>query len=112
MIGTIFNADISPWAVGDTAPSWLITLIDKTGTPLNLSGVLSSQLSLIIYNAQFVQVATGAGGFAVTSSPGTIQYNPAAADSATAGTYYLRFRVSFNGSKPQSSDYVQWVVQP
>lgn len=111
MIGIVYNADISPWAVGDLSPSWQVTLLDKIGNPLPLTGVTTGQLSLIIYNSAFVQIGTGAGTFALLPTPGGVQYNPALADSATAGTYYVRVRVNFNGANPQSSDYIQWVIQ-
>jgi hypothetical protein len=113
MNGVLYHSGITPWTVGDTSPAWQVTLIDNRGKPLDLSNVLVSELSLRIYNSAFVYQGNGAGTFSIPAGTvGTLQYQPAASDSATPGTYYLKFRVNFGNTEPLSSSYVEWVVQP
>jgi hypothetical protein len=113
MIGVLYQSGISPWTVGDTSPAWRVSLIDSQRNLLDLSNVIVSQLSLRIYNAAFVYQRNGAGTFSIPAGTlGTIQYQPDPSDSATPGTYYLKFRVDFGGTEPLSSNFVEWVVQP
>lgn len=103
---------ISPWAKGQLSPSWTIQLTRDNNTTMDLTGVTANQLSLQIYNASYVQIATGAGTFGIVNvRPGVVRYNLAAADVATAGNYYVRVAVNFGGSSPDMSDYIPWVVQ-
>lgn len=102
---------ISPWAVGQQSPTWTILCQRDNNTTMNLTGVTTGQLSLVIYNASYVQIGTGAGSFTtLNASTGLINYAPVAADSATAGMYYVRVVVDFNGTSPDMSDYIQWVI--
>jgi hypothetical protein len=102
---------ISPWAVGQQSPTWTIVCQRDNDTVMILTGVTTGQLSLIIYNSSYVQVGTSAGTFTIlNAATGWVNYAPAAADSATAGVYYVRVVVDFNGTTPDMSDYIQWVV--
>ncbi len=113
MIGVLYQSGISPWTSGDTSPAWRVLLLDSQRNPLDLSNVIVSQLSLRIYDSAFVYQGNGAGTWSIPAgTEGTIQYQPDPSDSATPGTYYLKFRVNFGNTKPLSSNYVQWVVQP
>jgi hypothetical protein len=82
-------------------------------TAMNLTGVTVGQLSLVIYSASYVEIGTGAGTFTILSAnPGWVRYALDPADPATAGTFYVRFVVDFNGTSPDMSDYMQWIINP
>lgn len=104
---------ISPWRVGQLSPLWTINMIRDDNTIMNLTGVTTGQLSLIIYNASHVVTGTGAGTFAITSVlPGIVTYQLVSADvPVTAGQYFCRVGINFNGTQPDYSDYVSWIVQ-
>lgn len=103
---------ISPWAVGQLSPSWVLPMTRDGGAVMDLTGVTTSQLSLIIYNSLSVKVGTGAGAFTIVNvRPGVVRYTPAAADVSTSGTFYLRVEVNFNGTTPDYSDYLLFQVQ-
>ena len=118
------NANTTPvnnlgnWAVGQLYPNWELPLTrtDANGNVsrvMDLTGVQVSQLSLIIYTAAKVVAANspGAGSFAINrAKPAVVTYSQATADMATAGTYYVRVRINFNGATPDYSDYVQIVI--
>lgn len=104
---------VSPWRVGQLSPIWTINMIRDNNIIMDLTGVTTGQLSLIIYNGSKVITGTGAGTFAITSTkPGIVTYQPASADvPSTAGTYYIRVEVNFNGTSPDFSDYILWAIQ-
>lgn len=103
---------ISPWAKGQTSPTWTILMARDNGAAMSLTGVATNQLSLVIYNASFAQIGTGAGAFTiVNANPGIVTYAPATADSATTGSLYVRVVVNFNGTNEDMSDYIPWSVQ-
>jgi hypothetical protein len=104
---------ISPWAKGQISPTWAVVCVRDNGTAMDLTGVTQTQLSLVIYSSNYVQTGTGAGTLTVqNANPGRVNYVPAVADSATPGTYYVRVVVDFEGTSPDMSDYIQWVIQP
>lgn len=104
---------ISPWRVGQLSPIWTLNMIRDNNTIMNLTGVTTAQLSLIIYNSSKVVTGTGAGTFAIISVlPGIVTYQLASADvPSTAGSYFVRIEVNFNSSQPDYSDYLSWVIQ-
>lgn len=106
---------ISPWRVGQLSPTWTISMIRDNNTEMDLTGVLTSQLSLIIYTSAKVVASNspGVGTFAITQAkPGIVTYAPASADiPATGGQYYVRVEINFNGTSPDFSDYIPWVIQ-
>lgn len=104
---------ISPWRVGQLSPTWTINMIRDNNTVMDLTGVTTGQLSLIIYSTAKVVTGTGAGTFTITQAkPGIVTYAPASADiPSTAGTYYVRVEINFNGTTPDFSDYITWVIQ-
>jgi hypothetical protein len=103
---------ISPWAKGQLSPSWTIPMVRDNNTQMDLTGVTTNQLSLVIYNSNYVQTTTGNGTFSILeTSPGMVRYVPASPDAGTAGTFYVRVVINFGGSTPDMSDYIQWVVQ-
>jgi len=79
---------------------------------MTLTGATTGQLSLLIYNSSHIQVGTGAGTFTIVdSNPGIVTYQLVSADvPATAGQYYVRVKVNFNGTTPDMSDYIGWQV--
>lgn len=102
--------DLGNWTVGQLSPVWELPLA-RDSRVMDLTGVTTGQLSLIIYNANKVQTGTGAGTFAINNAkPGVVTYTQASADMASAGTYYLRVKVNFNGSTPDYSDFVKLVI--
>ena len=102
---------ISPWAVGQLSPIWTIVLA-RDSKPMDLTGVTIGQLSLLIYNASHVQTGTGAGTFAIVDAyPAIVTYQLVSADvPVTAGTYFVRVKVNFNGTTPDMSDYINWSI--
>ena len=103
---------ITPWVVGQTDPAWTISMVRDNGAIMDLTGVTAGQLSLLIYNAFRQPAGTGAGTFTIVQAkPGIVQYQVDAADVATAGIWYIRVKVNFNGTNPDMSDYILWQVQ-
>jgi len=102
------------WAVGQLEPFWTVQIIQDNNQPLPLTGVTTNQLSFIIYNASYAQIATGTGLWSiVNAADGIVQYAFATNDVPTVpGTYYVRIKVNFNGSQPFMTDYIKWIVQP
>lgn len=98
--------DLGQWAVGQLSPVWELPLA-RDNRVMDLTGVTTGQLSLIIYNSNHVQTGTGAGSFAINNAkPGVVTYTQATGDMANAGTFYYRVKVNFNGTTPDFSDYV------
>ncbi len=104
---------ISPWRVGQLSPIWTINMIRDNSTIMDLTGVTTGQLSLIIYNSSKVITSIGAGTFTITQvKPGIVTYALASADvPISAGTYYVRVEVNFNSTSPDFSDYILWAIQ-
>ena len=104
---------ISPWAVGQLSPTWTLPCTRDDNTTMVLTGVTTGQLSLVIYNSNHVLIGTGAGTFTILSaSAGWVNYALAPADVTTAGTFYVRVVVDFNGTSPDMSDYIRWEIDP
>ncbi len=104
--------DLGQWAVGQLSPSWELPLV-RDNRVMDLTGVTTGQLSLIIYNASKVQTGTGAGSFTIKNvKPGVVVYAPASADMASAGTFYYRVKINFNGTTPDFSDYIHMQINP
>lgn len=104
---------ISPWRVGQLSPIWTINMIRDNNTIMDITGVNTGQLILVIYSTAKVVTGTGAGTFAIVQAkPGIVTYQVASADvPSTAGQYYVRIEVNFNGTSPDFSDYLSWIVQ-
>lgn len=102
--------DLGQWAIGQLSPVWELILA-RDNRLFDLTGVTVGQLSLIIYNANKVQTGTGAGSFVINNvKPAVVTYTQASADMASAGTFYLRVKVNFNGTTPDFSDYIKLQV--
>ncbi len=118
-MATIPVNNLGTWTVGQTYPNWELPMVrtDANGNVsrvMDLTGVTTGQLSLIIYNSAKAVASNspGAGTFTINNAkPGTVTYAQSSADMATAGTYYLRVRINFNNATPDYSDYIQLVVQ-
>ncbi len=113
--------DLGSWTVGQLSPAWEfpLTRTDANGNvtrTMDLTGVTAGQLSLIIYNSAKTQIiGTGQGTFAINNiKPGVVTYTQktGTSDIATAGTFYFRVEVNFNGNAPDYSDYVHIQVNP
>ena len=104
---------ISPWAKGQTSPSWTIAMTRDGGAIMDLTGVSTNQLGLSIYGANGALLGTGGGSFTiVNANPGVVRYQPVAADSNTVGNNAIRVVVTFNGTSPDMSDPIPWTVEP
>lgn len=102
---------ITPWTKGQLSPTWTIPMVRDGGGIMDLTGVTTGQLSLIIYTSTYTIVGNGAGTFTIVSAkPGVVRYAPASADVSTVGTFYVRVEVNFNGTSPDYSDYLLWQV--
>ena len=106
---------ITPWMKGQTSPTWTIPMVRDGGGIMNLTGVTTGQLSLVIYSATYAVLGTGTGTFTIKSVlPGVVTYKPAATDSTTTaqvGNNYVRVVVDYNGTDPDPSDYLLWTIQ-
>ena len=81
--------------------------------PMDLTGVITGQLSLIIYSNGKVQTGTGVGSFVINNvKPGVVTYAQAATDMASPGTFYYRVKINFSGTTPDFSDYIKIVINP
>ncbi len=106
---------ISPWRVGQLSPTWTINMIRDNNTIMDLTGVTTGQLSLIIYTTAqaLASNSPGVGTFTITQAkPGIVTYQLASADvPSSAGQYWVRVEVNYNGSTPDFSDFIPWLVQ-
>lgn len=102
---------ITPWAVGQLSPLWTITLT-RDGGIMDITGVTTNQLSLLIYNNSQAQTGTGQGTFSIIEAkPAIVTYQLNSADVPTVtGNYYVRVKVNFNGTTPDMSDYIFWGI--
>ena len=104
---------ISPWAKGQTSPTWTIAMTRDGGAITDLTGVTTNQLGLNIYGANGAQIGTGGGSFTIVSAnPGVVRYQPVVADSNTTGNNAIRVVVNFNGTNLDMSDLIPWTVAP
>jgi len=105
-MATLPMNDLGNWAIGQLFPTWEFPLMRDSRT-MDLTGVTANQISLIIYNSAKTQTGTGAGTFVINNAkPGVVTYTQQSGDMASAGTFYLRVKVNYNGSTPDYSDYV------
>lgn len=106
---------ISNWTVGQLSPTWTIPMSRDGGVEMDLTGVTANQLSLIIYTSAKVRASNspGVGTFAIVQAkPGIVTYQLASADvPAAAGQYYVKVEVNFNGTEPDYSSYISWVIE-
>lgn len=104
---------ISPWRVGQLSPIWTIPMIRDNSTIMDLTGVTTGQLSLIIYNSSKVVTGTGAGTFLIKQSvPGIVTYQLVSGDvPVAAGINYVRVEINFNSTSPDFSDWIPWIIQ-
>ena len=100
---------ISPWFVGQTLPSWELTLVDTENAAVDLTG---ATMAVLITNAEGVQT-TGAGTWDVTNpTAGIAIYAWAAADSATAGQCSLQVTATYPGGGTRDWLPIPWLVKP
>lgn len=108
---------ISPWYKGDLYPAWVISLVPDTGT-FNTTGLTASNFSLIIRNNDPLTPTeiTGTGTFtgltaATSTTPATIQYQPASADVSTIGNFTVLVQCTFPSGGIQTFNLGSWQVQ-
>jgi hypothetical protein len=101
-------AGITPWATGQTLPTWVISLADDNNNVVNLTGATSAALSFIRGASN---VTVGAGVAAVYGPPanGQVSYAPAAADVTTPGTFQIFVQVTFP-TGVLTSDPMPWIL--
>jgi len=95
----------------DTSPALQATLQDYSGAPINLSGAsvrfhMKSLDSLVVIDAPMTLInATG----------GIVRYNWLSADTATSGTYYAEFEVTYSDLSIETfpnTDNIAIVITP
>ncbi len=110
--------NLGNWTVGQTSPSFELPLTrtDANGTisrVMDLTGVTTNQLSLILYTSAKT-VATnspGTGVFTISNvKPGVVTYAQTVAD-MVAGVSYLRVKINFSSSSPDFSDLISINIQ-
>jgi hypothetical protein len=106
---------ISPWTVGQLSPLWTLPMTRDNGKVMDLTGVTTGQLSLIIYTSSktLASNSPGVGTFTIEQvKPGIVTYQLASADvPSTAGQYWVRVKVNFGGTLPDFCDYISWIIQ-
>lgn len=112
---------ISPWTIGQLSPIWTVVLMRQilqsdgtlTNKPMDLTGVSTGQITMLVYNASKVLTITGTGTVAIVDAvPGIITYQLVSTDiPTTPSTYYIKFKVNYNGTTPDYSSYITWVVE-
>ncbi len=106
---------ISPWRTGQLSPTWTINMVRDGNNVIDLTGVTTNQLNLIIYTSSKVVASNspGVGTFTITqANPGIVTYALASQDVPTAaGVYWIRIEVNFNGTTPDYSDYIPWIIE-
>lgn len=103
---------LNPWAVGQQE-AITIQLTQESKT-VDLTSVALNQISVVTYSVSmsasgvktYTKIGTSTGVISVQQNkPGIIQWTPAAADVAIAGTYAFRVLV---GAHP--FDYIDWTI--
>lgn len=102
---------ISPWYMGQLAPSATITLTYDGGTVVDLTG--NTGVVVNIRNEADGTTVQGAGTATVANAAGgVISYVWAASDVANEGRYTLRPVVTMAGGKPLKCDPIPWTLLP
>lgn len=90
--------DYSPRWVGDTSHPLQHTFVDGAGKPHDLTGVVSSQMTFVLVNADSGVRKVGAGTWTIdptTAAQGIAVYHWNAADVNTAGLFQIQASVPF-----------------
>lgn len=99
-------------AIGD-APVDLWNLIDTGNNPINLTGVLATNINLVLRDFRTGMKKAGTGTFTIISAvAGQISYAWTALDTATTGNYRISFQVTFPSGQILSFGLVDQVIQP
>ena len=87
------------WPQNDTYTALSLTLQSSDGTPLNLTGLSASAITVSLRPVTPLGVSTPCTGTAaiITANSGVITYTFGSADVATPGNYYLEISVAFTG---------------
>ena len=101
-------AGITPWATGQTLPTWVISLVDDNDNVVNLTGSTSVALSFLL-GAGNVTVGSGTAAIVAPATIGQVSYAPAAADVTTPGTYQVFVQVTFP-TGVLTSDPMPWIL--
>lgn len=90
-------------------------MVRDNSAVMDLTGVTTGQISVIIYtsNKTVASNSPGMGTVTITQAkPGIITYAPASQDIPTApGQYWIRIEVDYSGTTPDYSDYIAWLIQ-
>src|ERR1700693_3244728 len=98
--------DLGQWTEGQLFPSWELPLV-RGSRIMDLTGVVISQLSLLLYNASFVNIGTGGGSFVINNVvPGVVTYAQATGY-ITVALAYVKIKVNFSSRTPDFSDFVR-----
>lgn len=109
-MGQIF---LPPLGIGDK-PLDIWNLVDMTNTAVNLTGVLGTNINLILRDFRTGMKKAGKGTFTILSAlEGQISYFWDASDTAIVGNFRLSFQVTFPLSgQILTFGLVDQVIQP
>lgn len=84
---------------GDRLPPIQATLKDAAGTAVNLTG---ATVTLLMTAQGASSPSVNAAATVTNAAGGQVQYDWGTSDTATAGTYYAEFEVTFASGKKQT----------
>lgn len=103
---------LPPMGVGDT-PVDVWNLVDTGNNPINLTGVASTGMNLVLRDFRTGMVKAGTGVFTITNAPaGQVLYAWGTTDTATTATYRLSLQVTFPSGQILSFGLINQIVQP
>lgn len=103
-------------AQGDTGPPLLCTLTDQTGAPANLTGATIKFHMADKADGTGNTITNASAVIFGTPTNGQVQYNWVALDTATPGTFFGEFEVTYAGGMivtfPNSTDKIEILINP
>jgi hypothetical protein len=107
---------ISPWTLGDGKPPWTFGLEPDSG-PLDITGLTTSDFSLIMLNISNQQSTTGTGAFsnltaAYNVNPAQITYALSSTDAALLGMYDVRVVIKKGTINQRTFNFGVWSNEP
>src|ERR1035437_9929421 len=101
-------AGITPWATGQTLPTWVISLVDDNNNAVDLTRATYVVLSFI-RGAGNVTVGAGTAAIVNPVANGQVSYALDPTDVITPGTYKVFVQVTFP-TGVLTSDPMPWIL--